>query len=466
MRTLSVVGALGLSFMATATVLVATSAATGCTDGDILPYDAGRDAAADANDASDGATDAGDAGPTPETGDATKGRALFLVDGTYAVVTYGGSADASVDAPVTEADPNTEAVSPADGNSFLRAGDGFTYVVDQSTSKVHVLDTKDPARQRTDAISLADKGGVVARDVKPTVFQTTASRVLLAAANDSNLLKVVDGESLKQRTTLDLSDHLAVDDADGTVDVVGSVFDPSSSLAYLLLQNVNRADVGGAEPDRLGACVTSTGTLVGVNPTTAEEAVISKEADPHAITLLGHHPMKMVLDAAGSRLLVLHRGCWGVEAPDAGAAAGTAHSPAADAPPVKLARIGRGIEAVDLKAHTSTWLYQPKSTNTDELTDLLWVDASHVFVRAGGAWRGWDSAQPVLNSIVDAFPAAPAVTSDSHVVGVSEGEVAGTVDMISFDVKTKSTEVLKRNVFAGKPVDLTKRASSVLLPKP
>jgi hypothetical protein len=365
--------------------------------------DAGKDGTTEGG--LDGAApdgDAADATATTEAGDAADAGP------TYALFVGTDFANAELSVVALGSDAVAGNLALQDQDSIAAASGGLGFVLERSLGDVVSLNPAQPwtARATIDVNDTPDAGSYAAN---PHAVVVTTGTKAYVARYASNVVKIVDVASGASTGAIDLSAFVTQDDPDGLVDVTDGAYDATSKRAYFLLQRIDQLDFGPA-PDFVGACLASHGVIVAID-TTTDAVVPLTDAGGGAIALLGDDPEGLTTDFAHGRILVAEGGCYSL--PDGGADAGADAGPAA--------RLGRGVESVDLASAASLWLYQTGDVNP--LSSLVFADSTHAYVEVGGQWFPWNPTQPALGATaIDDFPQAPFSDGAGRIVGLRATE--------------------------------------------
>jgi hypothetical protein len=257
----------------------------------------------------------------------------------------------------------------------------------------------------------------------------------------ANRLAIIDPAAGTITGQVDLSAFTDSSDPDGLVDVFDGVYDAPSHRAYFLLQRTDQNEWGIA-PDFVNTCLPVAPLVIGID--TANDAIVDLNgaAAGSGIALLGKNPGALAPNLAGGKLMVVEAGCH--DAAEAGAPADAGAS---------LTRRGRGIEAVDLAAGTSAWIYE--HAQPGRLDNLVWIDGAHAFVSVADAsfkphWYAWDPATTALGAEDQAFPRFwPRHVGGGKVVGTVEtDEVGGKLrSLVAFDIDTKQATALAADLY-------------------
>jgi hypothetical protein len=332
-------------------------------------------------------------------------------------------------------------MSIPDEDSIPYASNGFGFVLERGLGQAIALDPAQPwtARTTIDVNDTADAGAYASN---PQAIVVTTGTKAYVARYASNTILVVDLASGAPTGHVDLSAFVAPDDPDGLVDVADGAYDPTSKLAYFLLQRINLLAPLGPAPDQVVPCITSHGEIVAVDVTTDSIVASTDAATGGAITLMGDDPVALTPDFANGRILVAETGCYA--APEAGADAS-----APDAGPAP--RLGRGVESVTLATGHAAWLYQ--TSELDRLQGLVWVDGTHAFVNEGSTWFAWNPTQTTLGDAVPNFPMAPFYDGAGRIIGLSSAQPDGGSDagvewsVVAWSLATSQVQTIVVNPF-------------------
>ncbi len=361
----------------------------------------------DATELPDGATDAAEAGAPPPA------RLLLSYSTTAgSELDVFGLRSASVDGRLAYAGAAGTVVTTSNS----------PWLLGQASDVVARLDPIQPWIVRSSwNVALGDGSGATdAGDAGFFMAHADPDAVLVGAGTQAyvlrgnrNLIAVIDTsldvDGGAPAATIDLSSQVQAG-GDGTVEMVAGYFDPSSSDAYVLLGNVNRASVG---PDghTLG-CTSTHPTLVAID--TATNTVVAPavgDAGTGGFTLPGYDPAPgpspMVYDPANNRLLVLESGCVTLGT-DGGAG------------PV----MRRGVDSVSLSDATVTQVLdlssQPATGSPSAAQGIFYVDEHHVILQLGSTVVMWNpSSSTSFLAAIPGAPAAFALDGQGNLVGVS-----------------------------------------------
>lgn len=420
----------------------ATAGVIACTDdvGTSIqpPYDAGPkpaptgepeptvDAGSDATTAtgSDGG-DGGDAATVTDSGDASTAQSYVLFVGS----TYPTS-ELSVVALNPPSIAGRLAFANFDNAPYASGGRGF--VLQRDLGNVITLDATHPwtASKTIDIKEAPDAADGTANP--HAVVVTTGSKAYVARYS-SNSVKIVDTATGLATGTLDLLPYLTVGDPDGKVDVDDAVFDATAKRIYFLLQRFDQFEYGPAN-DHVGKCSSALAAIVAFDTQTDLPVDLNGAATGVALELKGANPQSLTADFANHKLVVAATGCYDFVNEDAGVDAGaTAHVGP---------RERRGVEAIDLAAGTTSWLYT--SADTTRLDKLIWVDATHAFVTLDDTWYSWNPTQTTLGAAAPGFPAAPSYDGAGRVVGLASTTTDAGVawSVVAYSVATGNVSTL------------------------
>jgi len=323
-----------------------------------------------------------------------------------------------------------------DSVPYASAGAGF--VLQRAVGKVSVLDRDRPwsARATLDVNDAPDASPYAANP--RSVLVTTAAKAYVARYA-SNRAKIVDVATGSVTGEVDFAPFVAAGDPDGLVEVENGVYDPASGRAYFVLQRIDQFDFSGTEPDYVGRCLPGRGLVVALDVATDTFVDLNGPASGLGIELRGVNPGGLVADLGARRLLVVEAGCY---------ASGDGGGDGGPAP-----RVGRGIEAVDLAAATTSWLMQ--TAELPRLGGLVWADATHAFVAKGGRWYAWNPAEGALGAELVGFPQAPFSDGAGRVLGLAArqpdaGSDAGvTWSVVAWSVASGQLSELIARPFEG-----------------
>jgi hypothetical protein len=304
-----------------------------------------------------------------------------------------------------------------DQDSVPYVSRGRAFVLSRAKGKLVVLDPKNPhVAERTIDINDSPEAGAYSSNPRTAIVSTGNKAYVARYA--SNTVKIVDLAAGTASGSIDLAPAMAAADPDGFVDVEDGVYEPSSKRVYFLLQRIDQFDFSGTAPDFVSRCLAHHGMIVAVDTTSDQLVDLNGAATGVGIELLGNNPGTLILDK--DRLIVSDTGCY-VDA-DGG-----------------TAREGRGIEAIALGTGTPSWLYQ--TTSLDRLGGILWLDATHAYVRKGSRWYEWNPTQTTLGNEVS-LPLAPvfdgtrilglkAVAADAGDAGTAWSVVSGSTTLVT-----------------------------------
>jgi len=290
---------------------------------------------------------------------------------------------------------------------------------------------------RTDGtVSVLDAGGAVVREVdvntggngaaNPYAAIVPASGKAYVIRYGQNTVAVIDTSTNPGVTgQIDLSGF--VDDPDGLVDAFAGVFDPATKRAYIGIQRIDQTQFGDP-PDYAAPCLPSKAAVVGIDTTTDTVIDLNGAADGKAIELDVVDPIAMVHDAASGRLLLLGVGC--AASADAGAA-----------------RVGRGVQSVDLANATASWLWQTQDLARPAA--LIWIGSHEAILGVDDDlfmrhWYRWDPATATPGAELQGVPQVPTWDGDRGLIGLAQGSSDGgsVLDVVRYDLDDGTSAVI------------------------
>jgi hypothetical protein len=327
------------------------------------------------------------------------------------------------------------------GDAAPAAGVGRGFLMLRSDSKVLVLDAARPWI----AAKTIDVGADAAMGTNPHAVVDTGTKAYVALYG-TNRLAIIDPAAGTITGQVDLSAFADPRDPDGLVDVFDGVYDAAKHRAYFLLQRTDQWELAVA-PDFVNTCLPVSPVVIGIDTATDAVVDLNGAAAGNAIELLGKNPGALVPNLTGGTLMVVEAGCH--DPAEAGAPADANNGGAS------LPRRGRGIEAVDLAAGTSAWLYE--HTQPERLDNLVWVDAAHAFVGIADAtftthWFAWDPTKTALGAEEPGFPRYwPRHVGGGTVIGTATAVTDGGAvrAIVSFDVATKQASTIASDIYQG-----------------
>ncbi len=367
-------------------------AADAATDG---TADAATDGTADA--AADGATDAaGDVDATPAP------RLLLSYNGetTSELVAFGLDSKAVDGRFIYPGYIGTTFVTPTSpwlleqGNDVVGRLDPLQPWVVQSSWSVALNDRTDAGF----AEPYSDPDGVVVgAGTKAYVLRYTRNLIAVVDTTQN-----VDGGA--PVSTIDLSSQLQAG-GDGYVEMTAGWYDAAHSRLYVLLGNINRADVSCNGYCQL--CSDTSPTIVAIDTTT--DTIVPLGGDAGGVATSGYAlegydpafgPSPMVYDPPNNRLLVLETGCTSV---------------AEDGGPGPVVR--REVEAVSLADGSTATLLDLNSAAFPQA--IFYVDSSHIILQLDTAYA-WDPTTTTLGPPIPNAPDTFDVDGNGNLVGVTQ----------------------------------------------
>jgi hypothetical protein len=413
---------------------------------------AGSDGGADASTGSDGgATDAAhDTGPEDARADAVSDASTDASDASDA-----GDAAIATRLLLSYNGSTTSELVAFDVDKKLVAGrlsyPGFIgttstqspdpYVLEQSNDVVAKLDRGDPWVVRSSwSVKLADRadGGASYSDPDGVVVATGAKAYALRYTR--NQIAILDTSQTADAGapigTIDLSTFVQPADTDGTVEMSGAVYVASKRLVYVLLANINRANVSSDGFTLL--CSQTTPTVIAIDVDTDKVVNLSGGNASGALVVGGYNPSfggGFAYDAQNDRLLVSEAGC-----NEAGADGGTG--------PL----FGRGIEAVSLFTGTTTTLLD--ATTLGFPSGFTFIDPHRAIVQfdfTGFETFLWDPAVATLGPAIPNAPDSFVYDGMGSLLGLvtnygADGGVSG-IDVVSVRIADGRKTVLGSNPF-------------------
>lgn len=325
----------------------------------------------------------------------------------------------------------------------VRSG-GDTFLVDTSKDLVEKLDPKTLAS----AVSTWNVAGNDALDggsanADPVaVVESSASHAYVLRFN-RNQIAVFDpsqtADAGAPTSFVDLS-SLVQANSDGTVGMVGGVYDATRHRVYVVLGNID-INAYGPPPNYPLACVGTTTTMIAIDTTNDSLVSLGGSGPGGGVVLNGFNPQMgyyggVALDTAGDRVFVVHFGC----AP-----------PSSDGGPTPIQQ--RLIEAVDLKTNTTTTLLDANGQDIPNVFALL--DSTHAVVQWGSfppyATYAWDTTSPTLGAPLAVAPDVFGVDPAGRILGpevttASDGG-AGPTNVIAVTVADGGVTQLGQNPF-------------------
>jgi hypothetical protein len=212
----------------------------------------------------------------------------------------------------------------------------------------------------------------------------------------------VDGGS--PVSTIDLSSQVQAN-GDGYVEMTAGWYDAAHGRLYVLLGNINRADVSCNGYCQL--CSDTNPTIVAIDTTT--DTIVPLGGDAGGVLTSGYAlegydpafgPSPMVYDPPNNRLLVLETGC---------------NTVAQDGGVGPLVR--REVEAVSLADGSITTLLDLTSAAFPQA--IFYVDSAHVILQLDTAYT-WDPTTTTLGPAIPNAPDTFDVDGDGNLVGVTQ----------------------------------------------
>ena len=357
--------------------------------------DVATESAADA--AADGATDAAadvDATPTPRlllsyNGETTSELVAFgldskAVDGRFIYPGYIGTTFVAPTSPWLLEQAN-DVVGRLDPLQPWLVQSSWSVALNDQTDAGFAEPYSDP------------DGVVVGAGSKAYVLRYTRNRIAVVDSTQN-----VDGGA--PASTIDLSGQVQAG-GDGYVEMTAGWYDAANSRLYVLLGNINRADVSCNGYCQL--CSDTSPTIVAIDTTTDAIVPLGRDAGGVATsgyTLQGYDPAfgpsSMVYDPPNNRLLVLETGCNAV-AEDGGVG--------------PLVR--REVEAVSLADGSTSTLLDLTSAAFPQA--IFYIDSRHVILQLETAYT-WDPTTTTLGPAIPNAPGTFDVDGDGNLVGVTQ----------------------------------------------
>jgi len=212
-----------------------------------------------------------------------------------------------------------------DSDLMATSSAGIGFAIERTNDKVHRL-----------------SGGTVSRtfDLKNPGTDTApvASKAYVPFLKQS-LIAILDLTEGKVSRRIDLNEYNAEGDGDHSADIAEGVYDPTSKIAYFLLQRIDRSSINAASNFNL-PCAASRGLIVGINSETDAVVDLNGSATGKAIELKLVNPRSLSINANGTKLTLLADGCY-----------------------KGINKLHRGVEVVDLTDHTTAVAYQAVDSN-------------------------------------------------------------------------------------------------------
>jgi hypothetical protein len=291
-------------------------------------------------------------------------------------------------------------------------------------------------------VALSDGSGPNADPVG--VVEVAANKAYVLRFN-RNAIAVIDPSQTSDAgvptSTIDLSSLVQGADGDGTVDMVGGVYDATRHRVYVVLGNVDLTTV--QPPDYALLCVATKMTMTAIDTTTDGLVDLGGSGPGGSVELTGYNPQMgyyggVQLDVSGDRVLVVSLGC-NPSSGDGG--------------------IGgiqqRIVEAVDLKTNTPTQLLDANAQDYPNVFRL--IDATHAVIQFGDfapsiTTYPWNPTQSTLGTafatgpdVFDYDPSANRILGPQSTFDADGG--AGPVDVISVSYADGTGTVLGQNPF-------------------
>ena len=451
MRKIEFLGASLCAVVGLATGACSSSSPAAATDAGQTDTGAHQDAGKPATDAGKPTTDAGkpkadapnnvvDASP-PKT---DSGKPV----GAHVLVTYNGTANKAAPSTMIAVNLTTKAI---DGQIHLADSQAITdtlnparppFLLEQS---LDVLVGIDPASWTVDGTwsipAPPSDSGATADPYAVSVATESQVYVLSFASNDIavfNTTTAADGGA--PTSVIHLASLLQPGDMDGFVDATAGAYDATSKLLYVVLGNVNNA---ATTLDYMGnydtICSTTTSSVIAIDTTTNTIVSLGGTAPGGGIALKLYDPSGpsgFAYDAANARLLVFEAGCNPAPPPGDGGAPGA----------IKL----RGVEAVDLKAKTSTILLDASTQGFPG--GLEYIDSTHAvlgFIYPTPGTYLWDPTSATIGAALPNAPSPFAYDGNGNLVGASVvygDSGTATTNIVSMALATGDVTTLQTNV--------------------
>jgi hypothetical protein len=228
-----------------------------------------------------------------------------------------------------------------DGDAAAVSSAGLGFVLERTNDKVDLLDG---GKVKT-TFDLTDPGTASAAPV--------SNKAYVALLNQS-LISILDLDTGKVSSRIDLSEFNYVGDSDHSADIGDGVYDTTKKIVYYSLARIDRNKIA-SDPSFHLPCSKETGLVVGIDTTTDSVVDLNGKADGKAIELSLVSQSSLALSADGKSLIVLSAGCY----------EGTTLK-------------NQGVEVVDLTDGTTQTVYTP--TGSDFLAKLITVDAGNAIL--------------------------------------------------------------------------------------
>jgi hypothetical protein len=217
--------------------------------------------------------------------------------------------------------------------------------------------------------------------------------------------------------TIDLSGQVQAA-GDGIVEMSAGVYVPSKQLVYVLLGNIDRANVSSDGYTLL--CANTHPTVVAIDVTTDTLVDLNGAAPGMGLALSGYNPGlgqgTIAYDAQSDRLLVLEGGC--NQALDGGGAG---------------ALVGREVEELSLFTGQSQKLLD---LNTQGFpSEFIYVDANRAILQFDfSTTYAWDPTSPALGPLVANAPDSFAWDGVANLLGIKARYDADSGAVVGYDV--------------------------------
>jgi hypothetical protein len=219
-------------------------------------------------------------------------------------------------------------VTVSDGDAVVKSSGGMAFLLERTNNKVDLLDA-----------------GAIAKtfDLTSTPSGASPTNKAYVAYYSRSMLAVLDLDTGKVTSQIDLSEFDDASDTDGSSDIDSGVYDPTSKIAYFTLGRIDRNTI--VAPDYQQGCPSVKGLIVGVDTTTDGVVDLNGAAAGKGIELSLVAPTSLSIDP-GKTLTISDSGCY----------AGTTFGKS-------------GVEVVDLTANTAHVAYA--SPNSDFISGVI-----------------------------------------------------------------------------------------------
>lgn len=290
-----------------------------------------------------------------------------------------------------------------DGDVLATSSAGIGFTIERSNDKVNLLD----GGKISTTFDLKDPG----TDEAPV-----DSKAYVPLYNQS-LIAILDLSEGKVSRRIDLNAYNAPGDSDHSADISEGVYDPTSKIAYFLLQ---RIDLNSYDANLHLPCTESPGLVVGIDTATDEVVDLNGDAEGKAIELKLVNQRSLSVNEDGTALYMLADGCY-----------------------EDSTKIRQGVEVVDLANGTTTVAYE--ATGDDYLASMILIGGSDALIQSLQAatyathWTKLDLSAGELGAELSGVPQA--VSFDGKdLLGVEVLDQSGRV--VRYELATEtSTEV-------------------------